>query len=105
MDPVKDDCWQHRIEYMSDQKEWLFDDQPDEPGWYAIIKCWDPEEGLFPDAARWDGARWLDNRDRDVTAPISQHAGPFESEATAGKWADDNDPEMPASSNSAGSDQ
>ena len=34
------------------------DDQPGEPGWYPVLRCWDPEEGTFPGAGYWNGSSW-----------------------------------------------
>lgn len=36
----------------------LTDGHPTERGWYATVRCWEPEEGMFPSATFWDGERW-----------------------------------------------
>ena len=41
--------------------EWEFEPEknpPEEPGWYPILVCYDPQEGLLPAAAYWDGDKW-----------------------------------------------
>jgi hypothetical protein len=66
---------------------WTDGNKPAEPGWYAVVQCWDPEEGLFPDAALWLGDKWAEK-----TAVVS-HAGPFADRQAAEDWADEHDPE------------
>lgn len=45
---------------MSDTCKWIFDGTPpsDAPGWYAVLICYDAEEGVFPSGAEWDGEKW-----------------------------------------------
>lgn len=38
--------------------EWILDGSPIQPGWYPTLKCWDPEEGIFPSATEWRDGRW-----------------------------------------------
>ncbi len=38
--------------------KWNFEDKPTEIGWYPVLGCYDPEEGLLPFCAYFDGARW-----------------------------------------------
>lgn len=40
--------------------QWMFDGTPpaDAPGWYAVLICYDAEEGVFPSSAEWDGTAW-----------------------------------------------
>jgi hypothetical protein len=37
---------------------WIYDGAPSEPGWYAVLVCYDSEEGAFPQGAYWDGYAW-----------------------------------------------
>jgi len=37
---------------------WNFDGDPNEQGWYAVIICYDEQEGAFPCAAYWSGDTW-----------------------------------------------
>ena len=39
---------------------WNFDGNPNEQGWYAVIVCYDEQEGSFPRAAYWDGSAWTE---------------------------------------------
>ena len=38
--------------------EWQAESTPNSPGWYAVLICWDMQEGVFPSAAYWDGREW-----------------------------------------------
>ena len=40
------------------EMEWEFLKDPSENGWYAVLICYDPQEGIFPSAAYWDGEKW-----------------------------------------------
>ena len=44
---------------MSDDNFWNYTEgPPDTCGWYAVLICYDPMEGAFPQAAFWDGYTW-----------------------------------------------
>lgn len=59
------------------------------PGWYAILYSWEPNEGVFPGAAHWNGVAWS----KDL--PTVQISGRyFADEASANKWAEYNDPDF-----------
>jgi hypothetical protein len=32
---------------------------PTIPGWYVILRCYDPQEGVFLDADYWDSQKFL----------------------------------------------
>jgi hypothetical protein len=66
--------------------EWEFTKEPAEPGWYAILICYDPREGIFPDAGYWDGTKW----DRKA---VSGHGDRCESMELAEALAYENDPD------------
>lgn len=70
---------------------WSFDDKfkPTAVGWYAALKCWDPEEGLFPDALYWDGAKWLNQ----TRASYSFMPEVFPTAEEAKAWAYKHDPD------------
>jgi len=68
--------------------KWDFDGQPTEPGWYAVLVCWDSQEGIFPMAAHWDGQAW---KHRAIVA----FGEKCESEADAKALADLHDPDDP----------
>jgi len=38
--------------------EWEFTNKPTEEGWYAVLICYDIQEGIFPSAGYWDGYKW-----------------------------------------------
>ncbi len=63
------------------------DHPPTEYGWYAVLKCWDAEEGVFPGAAKWEG-RWVKNE-----PIISRSPNTFASEEEADTWAHEHDPD------------
>lgn len=51
-------------------------------GWYATTNCWDPEEGIFPDANYWTGSNWASD------APVSQRSDmTFDGPDDARAWA------------------
>lgn len=46
---------------MSNRDAWLEVEEhpPSVLGWYAVTKCWDPEEGFFPASEYWEpGTEW-----------------------------------------------
>jgi hypothetical protein len=63
-------------------------DHPTDSGWYATIRCWDPQEGVFPGANFWDGTEW-----KDGNRAIFNYHGPFPDEESAYAWAMKHDPE------------
>ncbi len=56
------------------------------PGIYAIAYCWDPHEGVFVGAGKWDGKQWAE---RLPTIEVS--SVPFDSIEAAAAWADAHD--------------
>ncbi len=34
------------------------DSEPTEDGWYAVMRCYDAEEGTLPGAEYWDEGKW-----------------------------------------------
>lgn len=38
--------------------EWNFSQCPFDTGWYAVLICYDENEGVFPSAGYWDGSKW-----------------------------------------------
>jgi hypothetical protein len=64
---------------------WNYDD-PEVVGWYAVLRCWEPQEGIFPGSSYWDGKGWYESA-------VTAHSGPFPSEKEAEVWADEHDPE------------
>ena len=73
--------------------DWCWDPMPDVDGWFAVIRSWDPEEGVFPGVA-WATAgkiEWPDSN--GVSLDGSGHAGPFPTKAEALAWAEAHDPE------------
>jgi hypothetical protein len=67
---------------------WNYSGKPSAKGWYAVLICWDAEEGEFPRAAYWDGAVW--NTTGPVTAYYPDICG---SETEATDLAYRNDPD------------
>lgn len=69
--------------------ERLLDSNPTERGWYATLKCWDAEEGIFPGAHFWNGDEW-----QPMTFASVQHWPiKFETERDAEDFAYEHDPE------------
>lgn len=66
---------------------WVYDKKPTTPGWYAVLICWDVQEGLIPSTAFWRDGSWVREH------PYVAHAGPFDTSDAAYKHAWDNDPE------------
>jgi hypothetical protein len=60
---------------------------PSLAGWYAVLLCWGPNEGYFPEAKYWDGS-WQDD-DGSLTCFWPDR---FETEKDAKEYADTNDP-------------
>lgn len=55
------------------------------PGWYAVAKCWDTVEGVFPSVSHSSAS---------FGYPIIMRSPePFDSSEEAAVWADNNDPE------------
>ena len=75
------------LDEIEAERDWTPGD-PSTPGIYAIVVCWDPCEGMFPNVSTWDGARWV-----RPPGPISFYRGPFATEAEAWAWAEVHDPE------------
>lgn len=60
-----------------------------EDGWYAVLWCYDGNEGVFPDAAEFRNGEFIHH------APIFKRSpNKFETSVEAHKWAYDNDPDM-----------
>lgn len=38
--------------------EWVYDGKPSNPGWYAVLVCYETHEGASPMGAWWDGDKW-----------------------------------------------
>lgn len=58
---------------------------PPKPGIYAILYCWEPQEGVFDGAAYWNGKKW------DQELPIGAFSfQPFKTIKEAEEWAERN---------------
>lgn len=73
---------------LKDQFEWNDIETSNPPGWYAVVICWDGNEGMFPSASFWNGLAWSDDN-----RPIAAFHGPHPSKEDAERWAYDHDPE------------
>ena len=66
----------------------VFDAKPKNNGWYAILYCWEVQEGFFPSAAHWNGDKF------DSSLPVSNWVDKiFSIKEDAAKFALDNDPD------------
>jgi hypothetical protein len=74
---------------------WTFDPMPAVDGWFAVIKSWDPVEGMFADVvyANHGIVPWPFDGGMGVRG--EGHAGPFATQEEAIAWADAHDPECP----------
>lgn len=74
----------------------LRDDYPSEIGWYAVLQCWDAEEGIFPGAYYWNGERWtLQNGHEGLRLPsIRYWPVVFDSQEAAEAYAYARDPDF-----------
>lgn len=77
---------------MPEINEWEFGKSGEPPsdgvGWYAVLLCWDAEEGSFPDANHWNGAKW------EVDDPVSSVSlRKFDTKKDAYDWAYAHDPD------------
>lgn len=66
--------------------------KPSEPGWYATVHGWEPQEGAFPGAHYWDGTAWTEPATKVVI--LMWMAPAFPSQEEAHRWAYDHDPDM-----------
>ena len=76
--------------------DWCWDPLPAISGWFAVIRGWEPEEGMFPGAAWVEAGQVRPPHDNGVARDGSGHAGPFATEAEALEWAEAHDPEDPS---------
>ncbi len=67
--------------------DWNFYSEPKAPGWYAVLVCYDYQEGAFPTAGYWDGAKW---KQKAVTAFGEMR----DTEESAKRLAYEHDPDM-----------
>lgn len=62
------------------------DDHPaTEVGIYAVVKCWDANEGQFTGVESWDGLKW------SSSAVVLRSPMTFPTEAEAEAWGDQYD--------------
>lgn len=65
----------------------IFDRTPTKTGWYAILICWESNEGFFPGAAYWNGEIFT------TDLPVSNFVDiAFLTKEEAEEFAEDNDP-------------
>lgn len=72
---------------MSTPQDWCWEPMPPIDGWFAVIRCWELAEGMWPGAA-WATAgkiEWPDNN--GLAFDGSGHAGPFATKSKALEWA------------------
>lgn len=78
---------------MTNPSDWCWDPMPAVDGWFAVIRCWAPEEGMSPDVVWADKGKVLYPHNGGMTTDGSGHAGPFPTETKAREWAQAHDPE------------
>lgn len=80
---------------MSTPADWTWHEEPQSLGWYAILQCWEPEEGSFPEVVL---VRSLPLDARLVESLVA-YAGPFPTEELAEAWLQQHDPDGAAFAN------
>lgn len=79
---------------MNERREWIHAGVPRDPGWYAVLLCWDEQEGLFPACSYWDGTRWDRSRFPDERYPVAAFLPePMADKTAAEAFAYENDPD------------
>lgn len=73
--------------------DWVFGTKPSINGWYAILYCWEPEEGVFDDAARWNDGKWGDGSYYTYLPIFCYSSSSFATQLEAEDWAYDHNPE------------
>jgi len=69
------------------------DPRPKQRGWYAVLICWEPEEGHFPDAAYWDGENFDKQKFLSSISPVSDFIDKvFDTKDAAHKYAHEKNP-------------
>lgn len=76
---------------MTEPTEWTWEGGPTEPGIYAVARCYDPEDGVFPDHDEWRGP-FQPSRKWSGKGVVG-FAGPFQTVKAARDWAYAHDPE------------
>lgn len=70
------------IEFIS-----VYDTKPSSEGWYAVLSCFDPNEGFFPVGDFWDGEKFVSG------LPVSNWVDVvFNTEQEAERFAHKHDP-------------
>lgn len=77
---------------MNTPTDWTWYEEPPGLGWYAILECWEPEEGMFPGATLVQSLPLAGSHASGLVA----HAGPFPTREAAEAWAQAHDPDGPA---------
>lgn len=82
-----------RLPIQPGPTDWCWDPMPAVDGWFAVIKCYEVEEGMFPAAVWVKGGKWAEADDGGMTTDGSGHAGPFAARKEAEDWGYAHDPE------------
>lgn len=77
----------HSFKYRHPEKIRWEHGTPTKDGWYAVMFSYDPREGQFHGAAKFNNGNWV----WDGTSTICGYAGPFDDGYKAALWAKDND--------------
>lgn len=73
--------------------QWCFDPAPAVDGWFAVIRCWEVEEGAYPDAVWFEGGQACPRDNGGIADDGSSgHAGPFPTRSAATDWGYEHDP-------------
>lgn len=69
---------------------WSYEEKPNSNGYYAVLYCWDPHEGVFPGQSQFHDETWVWSSNASIVA----FSGPYSSREIAFDLAQANDPDL-----------
>ncbi len=75
--------------------EWIHSPlrQPEKPGWYPTLYCWEVGEGFCTGAHYWDGVQWTKDGDKWSVPMVTYLDQPQEDKDKATYLSKENDPD------------
>ena len=71
--------------------DWSFEPIPQVSGWFAVLVCWEPGEGVFTESAWAENGIFAKHLGCYNQNGSSGHAGPFPTKEAADQWGLDHD--------------